>query len=221
MSSKYSWHPPRPPSPPNPTISSKIAAIGPIAKCLEVALEELCSQEYQCDRSHDYGGAEVTTAYDKCTPDEAGQCKRNAMDEIIAKSILQNYIQSVASTSYDNRKKGDSAYQALQQTTTAGINKVITAPAALLKGEIQHFNRIGGQWRIIVKNATLMPRQVKVGVGRNGRKRVILDWKDDHDCDEDDGVEEETAGKRRKAEKGAEPYRIEGTVEVLAYNDDT
>lgn len=208
MSSKYSWHPSQPPSPPNPTIASKIAAIGPIAKCLEVALDELCEED-QCV-THDHGGAEALVAEDERTADKADECKRNAIDETMAKSILQSYTQSVAGTSYDNRKKGSSA----KATTT-----VITAPAALLKGEIQHYNRIGGQWRIIVKNATLMPRRVKVGVGRNGRKRFMLDWKDDHDFN--DEVEGETAGKRRRTENGVDPYRIEGTVEVLAYNDDT
>lgn len=208
--SKYAWHPPHPPSPPDPAISSKIAAIGPIGKCLEEALNELLSEQDHDDSVHDEDG-------------DSSSHKSNKLDESLAKTIIKSYADAVATTSYDHRTKNTGYHCTKNQSSDA---KHTTAPAALLKGEIEYYNRIGGQWRIIVKNAVLMPRRVKVDFGKNGRRRVMLDF--DQDIDTETAGDEdaemacavgESGSKKRKMDD-PDIHRFDGSVEILAYNDD-
>jgi hypothetical protein len=206
--SKYSWHPPHPPTPPPPALSSKIAAIGPIGKSLEEALHELCQQDLDAT-------------------DDSSSSKSDGMDESLAKSIMKSYTDITASIPYDCRTKntGSRRRQSLsrEESNTNDTVKRSTAPAAILKGEIQYYNRIGGQWRIIVKNAVLMPRRLKVGtVGSNGRKGVMLDWDQDAAVDNDEEIiddDGESTSKKRRVDD-SEIHRFDGTVQILAYNDD-
>jgi hypothetical protein len=226
MSGKYAWHPPRPPSPPNSSIASKIAILGPIGKCLEAALEELCEQDRQ-------GATELCDGADGESADETVEKRTQvkvAMDETMSKSICESYAQSVANTTHDSRTKNSESIPTKTACAhpSAPTNSTCTAPAALLKGEIVHYNRIGGQWRIIVKNATLMPRLVKVDVGATSRKRVMLDWNDNdvsvaaNDCDEENRIDKsDDGGKKRKACDDSDVYHFEGPIQLLAYNDET
>jgi hypothetical protein len=152
------------------------------------------------------------------------------MDETMAKSICESYAQSVANTTHDSRTKNSESIPTKTACAhpSALTNSTCTAPAALLNGEIVHYNRIGGQWRIIVKNATLMPRLVKVDVGATSRKRVMLDWNDNdvsvaaNDCDEENRMDKsDDGGKKRKASDDSDVYHFEGPFQLLAYNDET
>ena len=224
MAGKYSWHPQRPPSPPDPSIASKIAAIGPIAKCLEEALTELREE----DRRVTTGKAARDRDDSSKTEDDIEESvsavkQKDSLNEELSQSIIKSYADCVATTTYDNRTKKINQSHTHHSTSSTlqspSSDNNTTAPSALLKGEIEHFNRIGGQWRIIVKNATLIPRRTKVDVGKSGRKRLSLDWNtNDTDCgkNEDDSNE-----KSRKKTKRESEYHFKGKVEVLAYNDDT
>lgn len=225
--SKYSWHPEHPPSPPDKAIASRIAAIGPIGKCLETALDELVEEDRREAETTSAVSADDATAAAADTShkpnDKATSINRISMDESFAKSILQSYADSVASTSYDHRTKysASSTNRGASGTHHAASSK--TAPAALLTGEIQHYNRIGGQWRIVVKNATLLPRRVINSVGKTGRKRVMLDWEGPENSDDDASKDSADEIQKKKKKKGDDEkaYKLDGTVQILAYNDDT
>lgn len=221
MAGKYSWHPQRPPSPPATPIASKIASIGPIAKCLEEALSEL--------REEDRREMDPSDGSDARHSDDSGKRigianRKDAIDEEISNSILKGYAHCVATTTCDHRKKNDIQSVAVYNTTSAQqslcTSNNTTAPAALLKGEIQYFNRIGGQWRVIVKNTTLIPRQTKVDVRKSGRKRLMLDW-NANDTDDHSENEQDADRSARKKAKGEDEYHLKGAVEILAYNDVT
>ena len=227
MPTRYTWHPPHPPSPPNATITSKIAAILPVGKCLETALNEL-REEDQCEtHAVRLNAADSEPLVSKNNvlnnskeTNDSSQKKRNAMDQSLTDAIMQSYAQSVTHTTYDKRKKA----QSYSYKRDDAVNKLHIPPAALLKGDIEHYNRIGGQWRIVVKNPVLLPRRVKVDMGSSTRgKRLMLDWDDDktttnNDLGED--LENRAVPKKRKTVENTEAYRFEGTIQVLAYNDD-
>ncbi|KAL7519145.1 hypothetical protein ACHAWX_003938 [Stephanocyclus meneghinianus] len=284
--SRYLWHPLHPPPLPTHAIASKIALIGPIGKCLEAALYELCDEDgphdaedgCSCDKcpddcdcifaetdstskldqytgpihrdcdnhasKNDMNGANVPpkrafksnpSKHDSNRPESKARRstyesspRRNEMDQSIALSILESYSHSVANTIFDNRKKSQSQSSTKDQLFTS--TKI--APAALLKGEIDHYNRIGGQWRLVVKNAVLTSRNVaQVDNGRDGRgqrTRMMLDWDGNgapatnYDINTE-AVNDSTtrATRKRTLTDRVDSYRFKGTVQILAFNDDT
>lgn len=68
-----------------------------------------------------------------------------------------------------------------------------TAPRALLQGRLDHYNRIGGQWRILTEDVELKTRPSKV------QKRY--------------------KGSLWDQEATEESVSLPGSLEILAYND--
>lgn len=221
--SQYAWHPLHPPAPSNSDASSRIALISPIGKCLQDALDELCEQDRSLiedalpnpNESKDASSVE-------CHADKyelKSSVERNAMDLSMTKSILESYAHAVLNTSFDNRSKKQAASTATASSAMSDQSTTsTTAPAALLRGQIQHYNRIGGQWRIIVTNATLIPRNVCADA--KGRKRWMLDWGDHCTENEASQYSNVECTKKRRVD-GAEEYHFKGSIQVLAYDDDT
>jgi hypothetical protein len=154
------------------------------------------------------------------------------IDESMSKSILESYSNAVATTKYDQGKKVHPGSSTPSTTTTA---ETTSAPAAMLQGEIDHYNRVGGQWRIVVKNAVLKPRSMKkidnCMTGRSLRTRMVLDWDDDDNgssdgapCKEsvakagDDDIGVNNTKKVGPSEDGA-AHHFKGTIQILAYDD--
>lgn len=104
------------------------------------------------------------------------------LDESFAQSILDTYCTSFAQSSFENNadERSDNAAMTHRSKITRENS---CAPAVMLQGEIDHYNRIGGQWRIVVKNATIRPRTVvESDNGLDGiskRYRHVLDWRGD------------------------------------------
>ncbi|KAL3795325.1 hypothetical protein HJC23_009498 [Cyclotella cryptica] len=254
--SRYAWHPLHAPSLPTHAVASKIALIGPIGKCLETAVYELCDEDdaaedgCNSDNGIDSSGsavAETDSASElvhcpgpipsKNDVDGSNKAPRssyklyplkNAMDQAMAASILESYGHFVANTVFDNRKKTQSPSSTKDQLFTSPS---LTAPAALLRGEIDHYNRIGGQWRVVVKNAILTSRNMaQVDNGRDGRgqrTRLMLDW-DSKGASASNCLNAETgydcinaATKKRKPKDREDSYHFKGKVQILAYDDDT
>mmetsp|Transcript_3303 Transcript_3303/g.6333 ORF Transcript_3303/g.6333 Transcript_3303/m.6333 type:complete len:343 (+) Transcript_3303:227-1255(+) len=145
------------------------------------------------------------------------------LDDAMSKSILEAYSKSVVETKFDQEKKIGGG-GALPFPTSSGT-KTIIPPAAMLKGEIDHYNRVGGQWRIVVKNAVLMERSTTtVGNGKTGRslrKRTVLDWDDgdsDNACEKGESASDDgNACGDSNAPSGV--HHFKGTVQILAYDD--
>jgi len=146
------------------------------------------------------------------------------LDDAMSRSILESYRKAVVETKFDHERKPSSASSADPTTDTA-------APAAMLMGEIDHFNRIGGQWRIVVKNAVLKGRSLTTvdnGMpGRSCRKRTVLDWDDDDDDANVEGWKKSASlaasdkgvisGKVKNDSSGV--HHFLGTIQILAYDD--
>ena len=217
ISSKYSWYPPHRPPSADASIAMRVAVMGPLGKCLETALEELLAEDQQDNRNPivekitGLRGRNVpcTTreeqsrhhkTYELSEHNESnGQLHQErdhdiAFDEAMSKSILDAYCKAVVETKFDDGTNPSNtvatAPTPLQATTKAIQDDTTRAPAAMLMGEIDHYNRVGGQWRIVVKNACLKRRsmtQIDNGkTGRSLRKRTVLDWNDNIGVDDDD-----------------------------------
>ena len=163
------------------------------------------------------------------------------MDKSISKSIMEAYGKAVAKTNFDpesannnkrippdvspNNNKGNTNHDAI--TTTA--------PAAMLTGEIDHYNRIGDRWRIVLKNASIKPRKTTTitngMTGHSLRRRLVMDWddgkggKDSQSTVGDEGRKKNRGARQRDGngigdDTEAEAYRLKGTVQILAYDDD-
>lgn len=145
-------------------------------------------------------------------------------DAAMKKSILESYCKAVVETKLDDESNPSSA------GATKTSSSHITAPAAMLMGEIDHYNRVGGQWRIVVKNACLKRRSTthidNGKTGRSLRKRMVLDWNDDHGDDNDNDAHctvIDTGGAPDTKVRGnsSNIHRFPGTIQILAYDDDT
>jgi hypothetical protein len=153
----------------------------------------------------------------------------------MSRSIIESYRKAVIETKFDHVQR----LKTIPPATLSHVNNSMTtvnnvvAPAAMLKGEIYHYNRIGGQWRIVVKNAVLKRRSLTTMdngmAGRSCRRRTVLDWGDDNDDDDDDDPAKDVDGQRQGASlTGSNAKRNDdksdvhlGTIQILAYDDDT
>lgn len=155
------------------------------------------------------------------------------LDDSMSKSILQSYINAVSVSTYDREgsknddpilespsfQTGASTDSRTFQRLASGEPKCVgetlcrQAPAAMLEGEIDHFNRIGGQWRLVVKNAVIQQRSTKEiengMTGRSRRKRTVLAWSDT----------ESTTGGFDGREESDCVHHLKGEIQILAYDD--
>ncbi|KAL3793463.1 hypothetical protein ACHAW5_001638 [Stephanodiscus triporus] len=242
--------------------------MGPVAKCLETALDEMLAEDDQTNMgTRDDGGTgrrgttrvdvsnnftdtdeEISVKKRELPPAESiadggrdcdgtiGANENNGrsfqestsnlnvrLDEAISRSILESYRKAAVETKFDREREPVSASHS-DLTTDA-------APAAMLKGEIDHFNRIGGQWRIVVKNAVLKPRSLTTtdnGMsGRSCRKRTVLDWDDNNDDAQVGGCKKSASldasdkvvfSEKVKNDSSGVHYFL-GTIQILAYDD--
>ena len=170
------------------------------------------------------GSANKTSVQENVGASEMTSNNNFRLDDAMSKSILESYSKAVAETKFDPERK-----TSIPTAPAASLSPTNPAPAAMLKGEIDYFNRVGGQWRIVVKNAVLKQRSTtKVDNGKTGRslrKRTVLDWDDDdnackksstsasdgNDVGENNGASSDTS----------DVHHFKGTIQILAYDDDT
>ena len=259
--SKYACHPPNRPAPADSLVSGRVATLNPISKCLQVALDELLTEDQSFDGEDDsieLNGTESgqyisskkrtqSTDVDDITMkqssdehnihDASVNNNKIRIDETISKSILESYSNAVATTKFDDQEKhifpGSFAPPSHDDTnSTSTSTSCQQAPAAIIQGEIDHYNRVGSNWRIVVKNATMKSRSVtKIGNGLDGRRyrsRTVVDWEDDKvdgasSCKKkrslDDSASSNHAARKDSVTKDDNIHRFEGTVQILAYDD--
>ncbi|KAL9188729.1 hypothetical protein ACHAXT_007107 [Thalassiosira profunda] len=246
MPNSYQWIPPHRPPPADPSLAGKIARLGPVGKCLEAALDELLADDRASIGGSRQEGAVGGADNGNQSTDElfaTRKRKRGAdigdderamrdgsvreaphedddgtsasapgnhlrVDESTSTSILEAYGKAVAETKFDRQR----------EKSATPSNDAAIAPAALLQGEIDHFNRVGGQWRIVVKNAVLKGRSTTKVVMRK-KRRTVLDWGDA--CDKDKKRSASSSLDSNGAGIAADVHRFPGTMQILAYDDET
>jgi hypothetical protein len=145
-------------------------------------------------------------------------------DGAMSKSILDVYCKAVVETNFDDETNQSCTESSHTGTATSIKSDALVAPAAMLMGEIDHYNRVGGQWRIVVKNALIKRRaitQIDNGkTGRSLRKRMVLNWNDDgydNDCDARHAIRDTD----RAPHASSDVHHFPGTIQILAYDDDS
>mmetsp|Transcript_8018 Transcript_8018/g.11992 ORF Transcript_8018/g.11992 Transcript_8018/m.11992 type:complete len:271 (+) Transcript_8018:55-867(+) len=168
-------------------------------------------------KTHD---ADITNHNDSTTPDNSIR-----MDKLISKSIMEAYGKAVAASNFD-AAAGEIIPSVA--TNSKDNNHAITAPAAMLCGEIDHYNRIGDRWRIVLKNASIKPRKTTIitngMTGHSLRRRLVMDWDDEGNSGQKswqlDGGGKKKRGARQCDDDDVEAYHFKGTVQIMAYDDD-
>jgi hypothetical protein len=122
------------PSPAPTDVIERIASIGPLAKCLESAITELEEEE------------------DDLPSDDF--MSRPNFDSSMKDILLKRYKDSVAQLSWDETVSPSSTK--LKSFSKDKCTK--SPPAGLLSGKLQYYNRVGGQWRIVLSDAEIRPR---------------------------------------------------------------
>lgn len=158
------------PSPAPTDVIERIASIGPVAKCLEWAIKELEEE------------------------DKVNHPTRPTFDSSMKELLLKRYKDSVAELSWDD------AALPVTKDSSAGPLLKCPPPAGLLSGKLQYYNRVGGQWRIVLSDAELCPR-IRSDDADRTKNRVSL-W---------DYSEQSSLGKDDKMKLG--------NVVILAYDD--
>ena len=176
-----------PPNPPDPQQASHIARIGPIGTCLDQALRQILIEDNATNKRkqrktkplHDDSDDESDSSkYEDSSSDDndeypstkgknqSRQKKKLRKIETNEKRIKfnRNIIKSILE-SFDNANI-DHSWHKPQPPPNKNHNQLENkkdvlqnlAPAAIMKGNIKHFNRFRGKWRIIVSDVELVPR---------------------------------------------------------------
>eukprot|EP00957_Ditylum_brightwellii_P209343 15361277-Ditylum_brightwellii.AAC.1 len=111
--------------------------------------------------------------------------------------------------------------------SSSSSSKKSSPPAALLRGKIHHYNRMGGQWRIVVTDTKLRPRLVHLNENDSIEKK-----KKKHDTKRRKKISlwdqcEEVCNSTRKAVGGGGEMnddddftiKLNGKLQILAYDD--
>mmetsp|Transcript_11692 Transcript_11692/g.27480 ORF Transcript_11692/g.27480 Transcript_11692/m.27480 type:complete len:220 (-) Transcript_11692:1361-2020(-) len=208
--------------------SRRIASLGPIASCLREALDEIqrVDQDNEVsppsskveDNSHSLASSSKRKRIDHDRDHEGARESDSeselSLDGTMSEAIFDAYIKSVASTNFVLGKEERSS-----KRRKGAADGACEAPPAMLTGEVDCVNRIGGQWRMVVNNAVMKRRTfIRIGNGMSDtqyRTRLSLDWDDSKDAQPPNEGEEESEA------NGSVIYRFPGKIQILAYDDST
>ena len=152
-----------PPTPPDSEeVARDVSCQGTIAKALYEALVDMQEADtfVPVDPSNEEGTQSERT--------DSHQTDQVQITERYAERIMQSFGEAVVRSQRAVEEKG-----AVDETH-------IRAPACFLNGRIDHYNRYGSKWRIVVEDARFLPRKPPE---RGRRKRDLQSlWNNDVDA---------------------------------------
>lgn len=204
----------RPPKAPKELVS-RLYQISPIASCLDRALSALVAEDQQDDTNVSIEEQED----DSCLVEEQGSLASSSngfeseveassstslhvkIDEDMKAKILEAYGDAMHHVEWEkpssSAASNNSSTRDNDESDSTSSNRCYP-PAALLKGKLKYYNRMGGQWRIVVSDAEIRQR---VNLPPNVKQKDQLNlW--DH-----------------SVEAKAESIPIDGELVILAYDD--
>ena len=120
--------------------------------------------------------------------------QRIELDPPAVSQILQSFGNAVAET---QREQRDIRMGRKPAVSTSASRRTVMAPAAVLRGRVDHFNRRGSKWRFMVHDAQMIERSPLDKNRRKSERRSLWEV---------------------MKEKRPQPITIR-RLEVLAYND--
>jgi hypothetical protein len=156
-------------------LSSRIALRGAIGAALEKALEDVQIETVVDEQVE-------TSSHSAPLPEFRAEPREAEPHELVISSTTLHYIQS-------------------RYGTIVANTDWRAAPAATMKGRLDHYNRFQGQWRIVVdKSAEIAPRKLDAVITNKNFK--------------------ESYGNRTKStHEGLETIELNEKVQILVFND--
>ena len=200
----------RPPKAPKELVS-RLYQISPIASCLDRALTALVAEDQQDDSSCSVKEDEDNS----CSVEEDGSSASSSrieseveassstsldvkIDEDMKAKILEAYGDAMHEAEWEKPSSISDTTQRDNDRSESTASNRCYPPAALLKGKLKYYNRMGGQWRIVVSDAEIRER---VNLPQNVKQKDQLSlW--DH-----------------SVEAKSESIPINGELVILAYDD--
>lgn len=156
-------------------LSSRIALRGAIGVALEKALEDVQNEMVRDEQVE-------TSSHSASHPEFTAEPFQAEPQQLVISSTTLHYIQSCYGTVVANTD-----WRA--------------APAATMKGRLDHYNRFQGQWRIVVdKSAEIAPRPPDTAVtNSNGKKN--------------------NGNRTKSTHEGLQKIELDEKVQILVFND--
>jgi|Transcript_22339 hypothetical protein len=129
------------------------------------------------------------------------ECLMNTLGESVAQT---RWSVNVAEEEDDSIVPTTTANQSTREHT----NTVVAPPKALLRGRVDHFNRVGGKWRIVATNVEIRQRvNLDTSTNKRTKKRDRSSlWDTSGNAIVEDPSEYNS-------------IQLKGTVQILAYDD--
>lgn len=140
--------PTRPIKAPSDVLES-ISRVGSLARCLELAMTDLVKED------------EVNLSQDDNDDDHDLYMKPFIFDNTMKEILIKRYLESIHEISWDIEDSTTIPTSSTLHNNTSTIKTKVPSPpppAGLLYGKLQYYNRIGGNWRIVLSDAEIRPR---------------------------------------------------------------
>lgn len=170
-----------PPIPPDPdVVIHDVSCQGTVAMALQEALKELQQHEttksWQEKYQFQLDSQEIMRAFgESIVQQQYFQYEAQCDDAVQQQQLLQQQRLRLRQPQKMNNKY---ATKYRGTTTSSGDTESIVAPAAMLRGRMNHYNRYGTKWRMVVDDVEIRPRRPVEGqlLRRMKRDRTMSLW---------------------------------------------
>lgn len=136
-----------------------------------------------------------------------GQCLNEALNDLVSESLVEEMEQEGGDSSGETASP--SFDKSMAETVLNSFGRAVAesewkdSPAALLRGRVDHYNKMEQKWRIVVDDAEIRPR-VPLNKGDARKKQKLSLW--------------ETSERQDKNDQDTS-VSLSGSLQILAYND--
>ena len=215
-----------PPPIPGLDVISSVAFNGlPIGNCLQQALNDMLNEseglfEVNVDDNDDNNGN------DHSSNGNGGKEQQIKVTSDVTDAILNSFGRAVANTkwrrsSISNSESGGGHGKEQKKVSDEGIAQSpepeMFPPAALLIGRLDHYNRVNQNWKIVIDNVKLKPRNSNddnEGQYSIKKKKTLNRRKSDRES-----IFLNTSVEKEEEEGQQEEITINGQLHIHAYDD--
>lgn len=155
------------------------------------------------DRKH------VIDMFDSIRATKSNFLQQESIDRIMhtfGESVAQSHV--IESDNFNNR-----TVDAASSGSGSPDRPQLKGPSVLLRGRLDHYNKLSSKWRILVRDAEIVERK-EIDSNRRSREKPSL-WK----VMSEDGEEQETTEAPTSNLGRSKVWKLPGPLEILAYND--
>ena len=212
-----------PPPIPGLDVISSVAFNGlPIGNCLQQALNDMLNES----EGHVNATVDDDDDIDNRTNGNGGEEQQIKVTSDVTDAILNSFGRAVANTkwrrsSISNSESGGGHGKEQKKVSDEGIAQSpepeMFPPAALLIGRLDHYNRVNQNWKIVIDNVKLKPRNSNddnEGQYSIKKKKPLNRRKSDRES-----IFLNTSVEKEEEEGQQEEITINGQLHIHAYDD--